>query len=144
MSSVESAVFQALPVADADSREFWEGCRRSELLLQSCLGCGQLRFPPSPVCWRCRSWDYAWTQHPGSARLFSWVVVHHPIPPSIAPLVPYVVALVELEPGVKMPTRLVDVDPGELVEGMPLEVAFHDVAEDVTLPLFRPATGSRK
>jgi len=45
---------------------------------------------------------------------------------------PYRPAVVELEEGVRMVTRLVGVKPeGEL--GMPLQVAFDDVTPEVTL-----------
>jgi uncharacterized OB-fold protein len=130
------APFQALPVPDADSAPFWEGCRRHELLLQRCAECGRLRFPPAPLCWNCRSWSYRWERHSGRGTVYSWVIVHHPIPPSIAPLIPYVVAIVELEPSVKMPTRLVDVALEDLRADLPVKVVFDDVDEHVTLPLF--------
>jgi hypothetical protein len=65
--------------------------------------------------------------------------VHHPIPPSIAPLVPYVVALIDLDCGVRMPTRLVDVAPSDVVAGMRVEVRFEDITDDISLALFVPS-----
>jgi uncharacterized OB-fold protein len=57
--------------------------------------------------------------------------------------VPYVVAIVAIDdaPGVQITTRLVDVDPGAVQVGMPVEVSFMAVA-DVVLPLFRPVTAA--
>jgi len=141
MTAVDEAPFQALPVPDADTAPFWSGCAEHRLLLQRCDGCSNLRFPPAPVCHRCRSWEFSWQQHDGAGRVHAWVTVHHPIPPSIAAEVPYVSALIELDAGVLMPARLVDVEPDAVTAGMPVEVAFKDVADGISLPVFRPAAG---
>ena len=50
-------------------------------------------------------------------------------------------ALVELDEGPIMPTNIVmdDPTPEKLVIGMPLEVVFEDVTDDISLPKFKPA-----
>lgn len=128
-----------LPVPDRDSAPFWEGCRRHELLLQRCTACSAWRFPPAPVCDWCRSREYRWEPHPGTGEVYSWVVVHHAVVEAFADATPYIVALVELEHGVRMPTNLVECDPGEIEAGMPVQVIFAEVTEGVTLPLFAPS-----
>jgi len=54
---------------------------------------------------------------------------------------PYVVALVELQEGVKMMTNIVDCNPEDVKIGMDVEVVFDDVTDDVTLPKFKPVGG---
>ena len=56
--------------------------------------------------------------------------------------VPYVVAVVTVDdaPGVQLTTRLIDVAPADVSVGMPVEVTFEQVADDVWLPLFRPVS----
>lgn len=56
--------------------------------------------------------------------------------------VPYVVAVVAVDgaPGVQLTTRLIGVEPADVSIGMPVETAFEQVADDVWLPLFRPAS----
>ena len=58
-------------------------------------------------------------------------------------MVPYVTAIVDLEEGGRMMTNLVDVepDPVALTVGMPLEVTFDDVTDEVTLPQVSPDRG---
>jgi uncharacterized OB-fold protein len=51
---------------------------------------------------------------------------------------PYVVALVEMEEGVKMMTNIIDVDPHDVHIGMKVEVVYDDITEEVTLPKFKP------
>jgi uncharacterized OB-fold protein len=127
-----------VPVPDVDSAPFWEACRQHRLLLQRCAGCGQTRFPPSGLCPHCRSGEFNWLTASGRGRLYSWIVVRHPVPREIyADDVPYVVALVDLEEGVRMPTNMV-CSAEELVGGMPVEALFDDVSADLTLPKFRP------
>jgi uncharacterized OB-fold protein len=79
-----------------------------------------------------------WVAASGRGRLYSWIVVRHPIPTEIyAGEVPYVVALVDLEEGVRIATNITCV-PEDLTGEMPVEVVFDDVAPELTLPRFRP------
>lgn len=130
--------FQSVPVPDADTAPFWEACARRQLRLQRCGECGRLRFPPAPVCHHCRSWAFQWEEHSGLGRVYSWIVVHHPIPPAMADQVPYISAIVELAEGVRMPARLVDVADGEVWPNMPVEVRFVELANGIALPQFAP------
>ncbi len=127
-----------VPVPDRDSAPFWEGCRCHELLLQRCSGCGALRFPPAPLCELCRAREHLWEPHSGRGEVYSWVIVHHAPSEAFADAVPYVVALIDLAPGVRMPSNLIGCDPAEIKVGLPVQVTFQEVAPGVTLPLFEP------
>ena len=52
---------------------------------------------------------------------------------------PYVLALVELEEGVRMFTNIVDCDPGQVQIGMAVEVTFQRATDQISVPYFRPA-----
>lgn len=139
MSSTAEAYDKPLPVPDPDSAPFWEGCRSNRLLIQRCTACGHAQFPPSSVCTCCSSPDIAWAQASGSGTVFSWIVVRHPVPkPVYAAEVPYVVALIELVEGVRMPSNVIDCPPEDVRAAMPVEVTFRRVTDDIVLPLFRP------
>jgi uncharacterized OB-fold protein len=64
-------------------------------------------------------------------------VHHHPKVPGKRP--PFVVALVELEEGVRMLGELIDVDPASVSIGLPVEIALTRIDDDLTLPFWRPA-----
>lgn len=133
------AYSKPLPVADPDSAPYWEGCRRHELLLQHCAGCGQVRFPPAGSCPHCGGDRAEWIEASGRGTVYSWIVVERPIPPQVyGDDVPYVVALIELDEGVRLPTNLIDCAPAEIVGGLAVEVVFDDVTDEITLPKFRP------
>jgi uncharacterized OB-fold protein len=56
----------------------------------------------------------------------------------MAPIVPYVVALVDLDEGIRMMSNVVDCSPSEVRIGMRVEAVFEDLTSEITLPLFRP------
>ncbi len=52
--------------------------------------------------------------------------------------VPYILALVQLEEGIRMMSNIVQCRPEEIAIGMNVQVFFDDVTEEITLPKFRP------
>jgi uncharacterized OB-fold protein len=128
-----------LPVPDADSRPFWEGCHHHKLLIMRCNRCGQVRFPPTTFCSRCQAHEHLWIESTGRGRVFSWIVVRHPVPQEVyAEDVPYIVAVVELEEGVRIPSNIIDCTPELVRAGLPVHVVFRDVNDQISLPVFRP------
>ncbi|MDF3075020.1 MAG: hypothetical protein K0S54_2687 [Alphaproteobacteria bacterium] len=126
------------PEPDPDSRPYWDACRQHRLLLQHCADCDAPRFPPGPVCSNCGSARHLWKEASGKGRVFSWIVVRHPVPAEVfASEVPYVVALVELDEGVRLPSNIIDCAPEDVSANVPVQVTFDDVAPDLTLVKFR-------
>ncbi|MBI4191857.1 MAG: Zn-ribbon domain-containing OB-fold protein [Betaproteobacteria bacterium] len=128
-----------LPVLDHLSRPFWEGCREHRLRLQKCGSCGKAQFPPGPICKHCRSSALDWITSSGHGTIYSWIVVRHPVPSDVyVKEVPYVVALVELDDGVRMPTNIVGCSPEAIGAGMEVEVSFVDINDTISLHRFQP------
>ncbi len=70
-------------------------------------------------------------------------MVERPIPAAVfAGEVAYVVALIELDEGVRMPSNLIECAAGEIAGGLAVEVVFDDVTDEGTLPKFRPTRGA--
>jgi uncharacterized OB-fold protein len=130
-----------LPRKTRLSREFWEGARRHELLLQNCSACGHVWFPPASRCPNCLSTDFAWKPASGRGKVWSWIVMWQRYFPAFESEIPYNVAYVQLDEGPKLMTNLVDVDPSAIHCDMPVEVIFEDVTEEFSLPKFRPTAG---
>ncbi len=125
---------RAFPVPDAVSLPFWEGIAEGVLRVQRCGACGRYVFYPRAVCPYCASSKLDWVDASGGGRIHSYTVVHR-APPEYRDEVPYVVALVELDEGVRMMARLVDVEPAAVRVDLPVEVAIQG---DPRLPYFRP------
>jgi hypothetical protein len=69
--------------------------------------------------------------------VFSYVVHHHPQVPGKT--LPFVVALVELEEGVRMIGELIDADPSAVAIDMPVRLALTKIDDGLTLPSWSPA-----
>jgi hypothetical protein len=74
----------------------------------------------------------------GRGTLYSFVVVHYPQVPSFE--YPLAIGLVELEEGTRVVANVEGVDRSELHIGMPLEATFVDYDDELSLPVFRPAS----
>jgi uncharacterized OB-fold protein len=132
------ALEKPLPRPSEDSAPYWEAAHKGELRLQRCSDCGHVRFPPSILCPRCLSEEIEWVRMSGRGTVFSWIVVHQSQYPAFNPDAPYNVAIVELEEGPCLHTNLLC--PNEAIHiGMPVQVVFEKVSDDVTLVKFKPA-----
>ena len=148
-SRVTMETRQEFPLPDLSwepTAEFWAGAAREELRIPRCDSCGRLRWYPEPACRRCDGGPLTWETLSGSGTLFSWVVVTHAFLPQFADLTPFVPALVAVDedPEVRIPTRMVDCEPGALDFEMPVRVVFRPltftgVEGSVLAPLFAPA-----
>jgi uncharacterized protein len=125
------------PPRNQDNAFFWEGVDRGELLIQKCSVCGRLRHPPRPMCPNCQSLEWETIQSSGKGEVFSFIIPHYPQVPFFD--YPYVVAVIALEEGTRLISNVVDIDPGDVTIGLPVEVKFVAVDDELTLPLFAPA-----
>lgn len=128
-----------LPKVDDLTRPFWEAARRHELLLQRCKQCGEYRYPPGFTCPECLSDDLEWVKASGRGTIYTWTVFHKVYHPAFAAEAPYPVIAVELDEGPRMITNIAGLKPEDLEIGMPVEVVFEEMSEEITLPRFRPA-----
>jgi uncharacterized OB-fold protein len=129
-----------LPQPDEWSKGFWDACNAGRLEMQRCQSCKRFRFYPRPLCPRCRSLEWEYAPVSGRGTIYSWVVVHPPVMPAFQDRVPLAVVLVELDedPELRLVGNLVDCPLERIEFGMPVAVTFEKVAEDVTLPQWRP------
>jgi len=120
---------------------FWAAAGEGRLVVQRCAGCSQFRWPPRPRCAECGSYDFDWPAVSPRASLFSWIVVRQAFMPAFSEVVPYVVAIVELEAAgrVRMLGNLFGGDPEGLRPGLRLVARFDVVAPGVTLVNWTPA-----
>ncbi len=123
-----------------DSQFFWDGTAVGELRIQRCNACEALRFPPGPACPDCGAFDRGHVVAAGTGTVFSYVVHRHPPVPGKE--LPIVIALVDLDEGVRMVAEVVDAvsdetGDAEIEIGTRLRVDFNRVDDDLTLPIWR-------
>ena len=139
MKQSEAQYQKPLPTITSLNRPYWDGLKERELRMQKCDGCGLIWFPPSPLCPNCWSRKFAWTKLSGRGRINSWVVFHQAYFRSFENDVPYNVVEVELEEGPRILSNLVGLASSEIHSGMPVEMVFDDVTEEIALAKFKPS-----
>lgn len=127
-----------LPNITAVNRPFWDGCRRGVLLIQRCTSCSRLRYPAGPVCPNCLAKESDWHEVSGKGKVFSFVVFHRAYHPAWEGKTPYNVSLIELDEGPIMLSNVVEIDNAKMAVGLPVQVAFQPLDDEVTLPVFKP------
>jgi uncharacterized protein len=114
------------PSESKDTKFFWDGVKAHELRLQSRPD-GSLQHPPVPALWQDAKNEVVPTDYvvaSGKGTVFSFVVHHAPKVPGRT--LPFVIALVELEEGVRMLGELRNVDPATVEIGMPVRATYID------------------
>jgi uncharacterized OB-fold protein len=128
-----------LPIPDLETEPYWAAAREGKLLIQRCRACSEPFFYPRPFCPKCWNDDVEWEEASGRATLYTWSVVRQNDLPPWPTRVPYVAAVVDLDEGPRMLTNVEGCEPDDLRVGMPLQVAFREETEEITLAIFRPA-----
>jgi uncharacterized OB-fold protein len=128
-----------LPQATPETAHFWQGTRAGELRLQRCRACDKAYVPPQRFCPSCLSDEVEVFAASGRGHLYGFNISHVNAPGLPAP---YVLGVVELEEGPRLMTNIVGCPPTPeaVTLDMPLQVVFAPQSDDVTLPLFKPAT----
>lgn len=119
------------------SQPYWDGLRRGELLFQRCGACNGISHTPAVVCAHCNARDQlTWERSSGHGTIYSWTTVWRPQTPAFT--VPYTAIIVELDEGWHLLSNLIGCDHEDAAIGMRVEVVFHPLDDQITLPYFRP------
>lgn len=129
---------KTLPRVDEESRAFWEACARHELYVQKCRACGTVFYYSRAFCPEDLSTDLEWLRCSGRGTIYAFTITYQNQSAGFRDKVPYVLAYVELEEGVRMLTNIVGCNPTEVHIGMPVEVAFEDATPELSIPVFQP------
>lgn len=128
-----------LPQPTRFTAPFWDACQRESLQVSSCTTCDHLFLPGGPVCPKCWSDDLGTQAVCGRGEVFSFVIYRRTYHPEIP--APYVVAIIDLEEGVRFVSNLVGCEPETVFIGMQVQVIFEQVS-GFTLPRFIPVDSS--
>jgi uncharacterized protein len=119
------------------SRPYWEATRDKKLLLQYCPTTGRYQFFPRPVSQFTARRRLEWREASGHGRLYSFTVAAMG-PGNFKGHTPYVVALVELDEGVRIISNLLGVKGNDIHIGMGLKPYWLPLPEGTHLLLFQP------
>ena len=130
------------PASSRDTKFFWDGVNAHELRIQRRPD-GNLQHPPVPAIWQDKDAPIDYVVASGKGTVFSFVVHHAPKVPGRT--LPFVIALVELEEGVRMLGELRNISPSTVAIGMPVRALFidfpaNDIGPEWTLYAWEPDT----
>lgn len=122
----------ASPTPNPETQEFWDAAAKGELLLKKCDDCGKYHYYPRAICPHCFSDKTAWVKASGNGEIYSFSVMKRS-------KIPYAIAYVTVDEGVKMMTNIVDADLDALAIGQKVKVVFKPSEEGQLVPMFTPA-----
>lgn len=129
------------PAVSPWSKPFWEAASQGRLSIQRCDDCQRAIFYPRYACPHCGAENLRWVDASGRGRIYSFTVVESNAPSAFQADMPFVVAVVILEEGVRMLTNIVQCDLTALRCEMPVEVVFERLNDEFVLPKFKPSAG---
>jgi len=131
-----------LPNASWETRGYWEGAGRGEIVLQRCRACGTVQHKPRGVCATCLSGDIEHFVASGQGTVYTFTVTNQNMAKGFAEACPYVMAYVTLEEGPRVLTNIVGCDPETVIIGMKVTADYatqeRDDGEAFAVPRFTP------
>jgi uncharacterized OB-fold protein len=127
------------PGLDWETRAYWEGAGRGELVLQRCGDCGTTQHRPRGLCVSCLSDAIEHFVASGRGTVYTYTITNQNQAPGFREAVPYVLAYVELEEGVRLLTNVIGCEPERVEIGLPVVVDFTPPEGEIAIPRFRPA-----
>ncbi len=124
-----------MPIPTSISAPFWDGLKDGRILMQHCGACAKWTFYPRRHCSHCWSSDVEFREVSGEGKLYTFTVARVPTLPEFAGPEPQLMAVVELDEGVRINTTLVGLSADEVEVGMRVKPVRARVSEDGTVLL---------
>ena len=128
-----------LPYASWETRGWWEGCGRGELVLQRCRTCGTVQHKPRALCAKCLTDTVDPFVASGRGTVHTFTVTRQNAVPPFRDHLPYVLAYVELDEGPRIVTNVKHCRVEDVHGGMRVSIFFEEVTDSITLPQAEPA-----
>jgi len=116
-------------------RRFWASLKNHRLELPRCGECGRFHCPAHDRCPHCLSDRLEWVPVAGTGFIYSHAIFHQLYHPSFESVLPYNVAIIELDEGPRLISSVRA--PKELVRiGKRVRLEYEDVDERLALHRF--------
>lgn len=132
------------PIPDINNltEPFWEAAKEGKFVIQKCQSCGTHNFLPKPWCIECGSRSLNWVEADGKGKIYSFTVsrtvaMNYPVWEKELPVV---LALVDLLEGVRLYAQITNCKPEDVHIGMPVKVWIDKLADDFSIPKFKPVS----
>lgn len=113
-----------IPAPNADSRPYWDAAQDNRLVTQVCTSCDTAQAVPRNWCSACQSPDLTWRGTVPRGKVASFSVVHRGPTAAFRDATPYVLALVDVEDGVRLMLNILGEDREQVQIGDPVDIVF--------------------
>ena len=103
--------------------------QRYRLEAAKCTKCGKQSFPPRLVCPGCGAKEFDKTKMSETGKIISYTTIRV-APSDFSDQVPYSVAIVESDNGIRVTTQVVDCKPEDLEIGKKVKFVFRKLYEE--------------
>lgn len=125
-----------LPQPTKITQAYWDAAKENRLVIQECACCKARQFYPREFCISCLSEDIKWIECSGKGTVYTYTINRRGANPAMSDRVPYVVAAIDLDEGVRMMANIVGSPVDAVKIGSRVEVCFERISDEITLPQF--------
>lgn len=118
-----------------DTAPFWAAAQSGKLLVQYCKDTGKYQYYPRPVSVYTGKRNLEWREVSGKGVIYAHTVIRVP-GPGLEGRLPLLVAIVELDEGVRLIANILDASPEELSIGKRVQLAWDQLDGNVAYPAF--------
>lgn len=142
MSTIPATSLRPQPVPTQATQAFWDATAQGRLLVQRCGDCQHKQSVPRMFCTRCLGENMQWDTSSGLGHIYTYTINHRAANPHMGDKVPYVVAVVQLDEGVRLMANIVNTDPNAVRIGDRVRVRFLPLTDTLSLPQFEPVAAT--
>jgi uncharacterized OB-fold protein len=125
-------------LASTEAEPYWEATRSRQLVLPWCTACARPFWYPRAACPGCLGDDIEWREASGRGTVYAVSVQHNAALPEFKDQVPYAVALVELDEGVRFMSNIVHTDPLAVMVGQRVRLTWDPIEDGRAIAVFEP------
>lgn len=116
-----------LPRPNVQTQPYWDGAAAGELRYQRCVACGHVQTIPRSLCEQCQGGRLDWKQSERRGTVLTFTTVHRAPLPAFKEMVPYVIAIVDMDEGFRVMANAALRDAPVLAIGARVRIGFRDV-----------------
>lgn len=103
--------------------------QRYRLEAGKCKQCGHISFPPRLVCTKCRSKSFETVQLSREGKILTFAIIRVG-PDKFSKETPYVVAIIELNDGVRLTAQVADCDVNKVEIDSKIKMVFRKIQDE--------------
>lgn len=116
-----------LPRPNAQTQAYWDGAAQDQLRYQRCRACGHVQLIPRSLCEQCQCNELDWHESAREGVVLTFTTVHRAPLPAFKEMVPYVIAIVDMDEGFRVMANALTAARQDLAIGSRVHIGFQQV-----------------